>query len=202
MKNVLLITDGIFHPPLLGRITVRKALSQMDGFELTHIRSMENLPRNLEDFSALVIYVHHKKISKSSLAALDAFVSNGGGLLGIHSATASFRKQSHYFEILGGRFAGHGKVESFQVRPAGDSEIFGTVPPFTVKDELYSHELEPGIITHFTALHEGKEIPVVWTHSYGKGRVFYAVPGHRTATMRNKTYQSILQRGLAWVSAK
>jgi len=39
----------------------------------------------------------------------------------------------------------------------------------------------------------------VWTYYYGQGRVCYAVPGHRTETMRDKTYQKILQRGLAWV---
>jgi type 1 glutamine amidotransferase len=200
MKKVLLVTDGIFHPPFLARKALHKALAELDGFEFQHARSMEELPGNLKDFSVLVIYVHHKKISEQALTALDEFVSKGGGILGVHTATAAFKQQLHYFEILGGRFIGHGPVEPFEVKPVPESKIFVGIPAFTVKDELYIHELQPGIMAHFTATHEGQEIPIVWTYQVGKGRVCYAVPGHLTETMRNETYQQVLRRGLAWVS--
>jgi len=199
MKRVLLVTDGLFHPPLFARRVLHKTLAEMDGFEFQHIRSMEKLPGNLNEFSALVIYLHHQRISEAALTALDEFVSNGGGILGVHSATAAFQDQLHYFEILGGRFIGHGPIEPFDVKPLPENEIFAGIPAFTVKDELYIHELQPGITPHFTTTHEGKQVPMVWTYHYGQGRVCYAVPGHRTETMRDKTYQKILQRGLAWV---
>lgn len=199
MKKVLLVTDGIFHPPFLARINLHKTLAELDSFEFQHIRSMEKLPGYLKDFSAIVIFLHHKKISNRALAQLDDFVSNGGGILGIHSATAAYKEQLHYFEILGGRFVGHGTVAPFTIKPVPESDIFADIPAFTVKDELYIHELQPGITPHFTTTHEGQEIPVVWTYRYGQGRVCYAVPGHRTETMQNETYQKILQRGLIWV---
>ena len=199
MKKVLLVTDGIFHPPLQARKVLHAALAELEGFEFQHIRSMEQLPGNLKEFSATVIYLHHQKISASALSALDKFVLDGGGVLGIHTATAAYKEQLHYFEILGGRFIGHGPIEPFKVKPITDSEIFNGIPAFTVKDELYIHELQPGITPHFTATHEGQEIPVVWTYHYGQGRICYAVPGHRTETMRNETYQKILQCGLTWV---
>lgn len=199
MKKVLLVTDGIFHPPVFGRMALHKALAQMEDFEFQHVRSMEKLPGALRDFSAMVIYVHHNKISDEALAALDKFVSSGGGILGIHTATAAFKQQLHYFEILGGRFIGHGPVERFEVKPVAESEIFAGIPAFAVRDELYIHELQPGIAAHFTATHKGQEVPIVWTYHYGQGRVCYAVPGHLTETMRNETYQQVLQRGLAWV---
>jgi uncharacterized protein len=199
MKKVLLVTDGVFHPPLFARKALSKMLAELDGFEFQHMRSMEKLPNNLSDFSALVIYVHHKKISDSALETLDGFVSNGGGILGVHTATASFKQQMHYFEILGGRFTGHGPVEHFEVKPVSESTLFAGIPAFTVKDELYIHEFQPGIDVHFTAEHEGQDIPAVWTRQYGKGRVCYMVPGHTTASMRNRIYQKVLQRGLTWV---
>ena len=199
MKRVLLVTDGFFHPPFSARKVLHNTLAELDGFEFQHVRSMEKLPDNLKDFLALVIYLHHKNISEKALTKLDDFVSNGGGILGIHSATAAFQGQSHYFEILGGRFIGHGPIESFEVKSITDSEIFDGIRAFTVKDELYIHELQPGITPHYTATHEGQEIPMVWTYHYGQGRVCYAVPGHRTETMRNEMYQQVLQRGLAWV---
>jgi len=202
MKKVLLVTDGIFHPALLARKALHKCLAELDSFEFRHAHSMETLPDNLKEFSVIVIYLHHKKISEQALAKLDDFVSNGGGILGIHSATAAFKKQLHYFEILGGRFIGHGPIEPFEVKPVSESEIFAGIPAFIVKDELYIHELQPGITPHFTATHDGQEIPIVWTYHYRQGRVCYAVPGHRTETMRDETYQKILKRGLTWVCGK
>jgi len=201
MKKILLVTDGVFHPPLTARIALQKTLAKLDGFEFQHVRSMEKLPSELSVFSALVLYMHHKKISDGALETLGGFVSNGGGILGVHTATASFKQQMQYFEILGGRFAGHGPIERFEVSRVND-EIFGDIEDFVVKDELYIHELQQGIETHYTAKHEGEDVPVVWTYQYGRGRVCYAVPGHTTATMRNETYQKILQRGLAWVCGR
>jgi type 1 glutamine amidotransferase len=60
--------------------------------------------------------------------------------------------------------------------------------------------LEPGIEVHFTAKHEDKDVPVVWTYRYGNGKICYAVPGHNTGTMYKETYQQILRRGLEWAS--
>ena len=199
MKNVIFVTDGFFHPPLLAQKALLQTLAEPAEFEFQHIRSMEKLPSDLDIFSALVIYIHHKKISEAALAKLDKFVSDGGGILGIHTATASFKEQSRYFEILGGRFIGHGPVTSFEVKPVADSDIFAGIPAFTVRDELYIHELQPGITAHFISAHEGQEIPTVWTHQYGKGRVCYAVPGHLTSAIKNKTYQKVLRKGLSWV---
>ena len=199
MKKVLLVTDGFFHPTLLGRLALHQALKQLEGFSFVHVSSLEKLPHDLKTYSALVLHYHHKKISPSVLGKLDNFVQNGGGILAIHAATASFKETLPYFKILGGRFIGHGKVEPFEVTKVRD-DIFSGIENFVVKDELYIHELETDIEVHFTAKHEGKDIPVVWTYRYGNGKVCYAVPGHTTGTMRNQTYQNLLQRGLEWVT--
>lgn len=200
MKKVLFVTDGLVHPPFTARNVLRKTLEELDGFAFQHVHSMEELPASPLDYSALVLYFHHKKISETALAIFDEFVSNGGGVVGVHSATAAFQQQRHYFEILGGRFVGHGPVEYFEIVPVTDSDIFGSIPAFTIRDELYIHELEPGIETHFSAKLEGKEIPVVWTYRYSKGKVCYAVPGHTTRSLKHPSVQAILQRGLMWVT--
>jgi type 1 glutamine amidotransferase len=199
MNRVLLVTDGIFHPPLIGRFVLHRLLRQVKGFQFQHTRSFEYLPTDLIDFNALVIYIHHEKISAKALAALDAFVSGGGGVLGIHTATASFMGQRDYFELLGGRFIEHGEVAPFDVKPVAGSTIFDGLPAFCVVDELYLHELHSRITVHFNAHLQGQNIPVVWTCKYGSGRICYASPGHRIQTLLNPTYQKVLKRGLSWV---
>jgi uncharacterized protein len=198
MLRLLIVTSGIFHPPLLGRRALVAALSKMGNCQITAVPSLESLPDNLDDFSAILLYLHHKTISSTALSALDLFVSRGGGLVGVHSASASFKLHPHYFEILGGRFTRHGPVTEFEVRQTRTT-IFPPILPFTIRDELYLHDLQPGVEIHFTARLTGEEVPVVWTHRYGQGRVCYASPGHTTAAMRHPTMHSILQQALGWV---
>jgi uncharacterized protein len=197
--NGLLVTDGFFHPPFGGRRALHRALAQLEGYAFRHVRSLEQLPTEMKQFAALVLYVHHKTISATALDRLDAFVKQGGGMLAIHSATASFKDQPHYFEIIGGRFIGHGAVENFEVKQV-KGDVFGEIRNFTVKDELYLHELQPGIDIHFTAQHAGQTVPVVWTYRYGQGKVCYAVPGHTAQSMKHPAMQEIVRRGLKWVT--
>jgi type 1 glutamine amidotransferase len=126
-------------------------------------------------------------------------VKGGGGVLAVHSATASYKPTRGYFEVLGGRFTGHGPVEEFEIRPARDDDpIFSGIPAFIVRDELYLHELWPDIDAHFYADHQGKPVPMVWTRTLESGRVCYVCPGHRSASMQHPAVREILRRGLQW----
>lgn len=198
--NILMITDGRVHPPLMGRFWLRYALTGMQGYNFGRVGSMEEVLKvDLSGFHGMVLYFHHDKISEQALNAFDDFVAGGGGVLAIHSVTASFKDTDRFTDILGGKFSGHGPVENFGVMPVRPkNEIFGSIPEFQVTDELYLHELKPDIKPHFNALHDGKLVPMVWTRSHGKGRVCYACPGHRAATMRVPAYQQVLMSGLAW----
>lgn len=206
-RRILLVTDGIFHPPLRGRQILHQALRQIPFFSLNHVRSLEKLPGNLNAYAALVLHYHHKAISAQALDQLRRYVMAGGGILAIHAATASFRQTPAYFEILGGQFSGHGKVERITVRPVSGlcvrnqgQGIFDGLTGFNVTDELYRHVLQPGVTVHFSAEQAGEQIPVVWTHTFGAGRVCYACPGHTSETMRNPVYQDVLRRGLRYVA--
>lgn len=199
MKQILLVSDGFFHPPFAARRRVKDVLTAVPDCHITHIRHLNQLVgRETVSYRAMVLYFHHKKIAPEALAVLEQFVQNSGGLLAIHSATASFKDQPRYFELLGGRFTIHGPVEEFSVRPAQDG-MFSDVGPFRIKDELYLHELQPGIQIHFETTYQGEPVPVVWTHKVGNGRVCYVCPGHRIATMKQPEIEEILRRGLRWV---
>jgi type 1 glutamine amidotransferase len=198
---ILLVSDGIVHPSLLGRFWLRRALRALPGYHFRRVASLEALPDlALASFRALVLYVHHKTLSLPALGCLETFVRQGGGLLGVHSASASFKQEDRYFEILGGRFVGHGPVETFQLQPATPQDvIFGGIAAFSVRDELYRHEYDPDNRVHFFALVGGEREPQVWTRRYGQGRVCYCALGHTAAAMRHPSVWEILQRGLAWV---
>jgi type 1 glutamine amidotransferase len=203
MKRVLLVLSGLIHPPYRGRLWLKEALAELAGYSFDEVSSLaEAVQRPLSDYDAMVLYYHHRDVplTDAELTSFRSFVSNGGGVLAVHSATASYKPTRGYFEVLGGRFTGHGPVQSIEVRPVrGASPIFEGIPAFTVHDELYVHELQPDLDVHFVAEHQGKAEPMVWTRAYGSGRVCYACPGHRAASMQHESVREILRRGLTWV---
>ena len=172
----------------------------MCGYHFRRVASLEALPGlKAETFRGLVLYIHPEIISPAALESLEGFVRQGGGLLAVHSASASFKQEERYLDILGGRFREHGPIERFLVEPvAGLDEIFDSIPAFSVTDELYRHDYDADNRVHFdTAVGKERE-PVVWTRRYGQGRVCYCALGHTVSSVRHPQVQRILQRGLGW----
>lgn len=203
--NVLLISAGFFHPPWLGRFWLRQTLQALPEVRIRQAASPAALPAfSSHNFQAIVLYIHQQKISSSALQALIQFVSQGGGLLAVHSATASFKNEKRYSDILGGRFTRHEPLRELHIKPAETgNEIFAGIGPFDLYEEPYEHEMDPACKVHYFAadhqLPESHSLPVVWTRLYGQGRVCYCLPGHRAAAMRHPSVREILQRSLAWV---
>jgi len=201
-ESVLLISDGVVHPSLAARFWLRRALAVTPGYRFRRVASLEALPGLLpgRTFQAMVLYVHHNTISPLALERLEEFVGGGGGLLAVHSASASFNQEERWFELLGGRFVEHGPIEQFEVRPSEPQDsAFGEIPHFSVRDELYRHEYDPGNQVHFFAEVGGEREPMVWTRLWEGGRVCYCALGHTVSSVRHPQVGEILRRGLAWV---
>jgi len=70
------------------------------------------------------------------------------------------------------------------------------------QDELYDNMRGPIENVHLlaTAYSKGTQAhePMIWTVSYGKGRVFHTPMGHGAASMLCVGFQSTLQRGTEW----
>lgn len=199
--SILLISAGIHHPSLAVRSRLHRILLSLPEYRIERAHTMESLSQiDLSLFQALVLYFHHKSMSQAALRLFESYVDNGGGVLALHSAAASFMEVPRYFDILGGRFSHHGPIEEFQVQPNGAADaIFNDIPSFTVYDELYRHEFDPNNYIHFTTPVEGMDEPVVWTRSYGKGKVCYFALGHTESTWEQPPVQSIIERSLKWL---
>lgn len=186
---------------MAGRSALRSCLEKIPDLQLGEIARLNQIPRlDLENVQGMVFYFHHKQITRQALEQLDTFITRGGGLLAIHSASASFKTEPLYHRILGGHFREHGAVQEMRVLPAQSADaIFGDIAQFCVTDELYINDYDPHIQIHFYSPHEEVQEPVVWTHQHGAGRVCFCSLGHRADTMRHPSVQQIITRGLNWV---
>ncbi len=202
MKKLLAITSGIIHPIFIARYRLLQFIKDSREFDVVSAGTIEAAKwLGSEPFDAVLLYFHRRKISGEALESMKDFVHNGGGLLAVHSASASFKQCREYFDFLGGRFTTHDKIMEFEIKQADEGrQIFGDMKPFTVRDELYIHETCDGITTRLYAEHGGNREPIVWTKEHGAGRIFYFEPGHCAGTMKNPAVREVILKGLRWVS--
>lgn len=120
-----------------------------------------------------------------------------------------------YLEMIGGHFSdqppktGHGQRHSFRVKFVDREHPIarGLEETFIANDELYHNmRMKPGAKILATAFDDpkiggtGKDEPILWTVSYGKGRVFHTALGHDVAAMREPGFIATFARGAEWAA--
>ena len=123
--------------------------------------------------------------------------------MALHSASASFRGNKKYHDLIGGEVNRYGEVKGFRVQPyTGRLTIFKGIKGFSIVDELYIHQFSEDVEIHFAVNRNGRKEPVVWTRELGKGRISYCSLGHLPETIQNRNFEAILRRCLNWVTKR
>jgi predicted dehydrogenase len=150
-------------------------------------------------FGGVMIYTQNDTFSPPQVQTLTSFVRGGGGLIGVHSATATNKTDDAYAKLLGSRFAGHGAVLDFEVTISDpDHPIAHRIPNFHIRDELYVLKPFDEFQTFLTGWWDGKPQPLGYTKNEGTGRVAYLANGHDTTAMSSKAFQQLLVRAVRY----
>jgi type 1 glutamine amidotransferase len=132
------------------------------------------------------------------------FVRNGGAYVGIHSATDAFKKSEAYWEMVGGRFAGHGGGKFTVYIHDKDHPITQGLEDFEIQDETYSHHYHKNLVMRsLIRMSRGSERQSMgWVQDYGKGRMFYTSLGHGREAWANPHFQRLVVRGAYWAAGR
>ncbi len=218
-KHVLYVTHsaGFVHDVLPFSETMMKELAAKAGwFDVTVTKDVALLTGDrLKDYDAVMFYTTGElPISDAQKADLLAFVRNGKGFVGVHSATDTFYKWPEYGELIGGYFDEHPwhQMVTITVDDPRHPSTKHLGASFQIEDEIYqfknwsrqsSHvllSLDPSSVdlarkgVHRT----DKDFGISWTRTSGKGRVFYTALGHREAVWKDPRFQQHLVEGLRW----
>jgi type 1 glutamine amidotransferase len=186
-----------------GRFAGEKALELMaektGAFTLEFVRDRNKLPEavmpeNLQQYDAVCVNNStggggNAKNGKTLVENLDEYVRNGGGLIGIHSAT-----DNKIGAIFGGFFTGHPWSGTVGIKVDDPEhplcEVFEG-KGFMTNDEMY--QFNKGVYTREKlrvllsldmdvvkkrGARKDNDNAVAWVKSLGKGRVFYCSLGH------------------------
>jgi len=207
VKKILYVYGGPeFHPTEWAGKKMLEFLSPDGRFKMdmtADLNLFASLPENRYD--AVVVYTTGFKdeLTEDREKGLLKFVKNGGGFVGIHSATDSFRGSRAYIEMLNGEFLKHPEHHEFNLQVVDNSHYMTIrMPDFSLFDEMYHlQNYEPSRSKLLLkTIWQGKEIPMAYTRNYGKGRVVYLANGHTQAAWNHPEFQKLVIRALTYTT--
>lgn len=175
---------------------------QAAGIDVTSTDDVSALSRlDAGVFDCVMLYTQGDTFSPAQVEALTKFVRGGGGLVGVHSATATNKSDDAYAKLLGSRFIGHGPVLDFEVTVSDpDHPIAHGIQNFGIRDELYISQPFDQIRVFLTSSWNGVPQPMGYTKDEGAGRVAYMANGHDPVAMSNKSFRVLLGRAVRYAA--
>ncbi|WP_402463670.1 ThuA domain-containing protein [Isoptericola aurantiacus] len=154
-------------------------------------------------------------LDDAELAALQGYVHDGGGVVGIHAATDTMHTSSWFTRLIGGgaRFAGHPQQQTATMRvesPAHPS-MRGVPLEWERWDEWYNYTLNPRSDVHvLMTLDEstysggtmGEDHPIAWCQNFEGGRSWHQGAGHVDEAWTDPTFLTSVLRGVQWTAGK
>ena len=152
------------------------------------------------------------KITPEQFKPVLSAVEAGVGIAGCHGGMCdSFRECTEWQFMTGGQWVAHPGNDgiSYRVKMGPvKSPITAGIADFNVKSEQYYLHVDPAVkvlaTTRFPVAdgpHAGNgpvEMPLVWTKTYGKGRVFYNSLGHQANIVTMPPVLELMRRGFLW----
>lgn len=214
VKVLLLVGGAWYHDQPEHREILSEMMSSQ--FDLTMSDSPDVLTReNLADYDVIVSYTSWwEPTDEQNRALLDA-VAGGKGFACLHPSTASFFNCPEHLEMIGGEFIMHDRFKTLTVnvgretprerqlrqkglaKPKEPHPIIEGMENFEVADELFYIQ---GDQTQWNILARAEGHPVVFTKSWGKGRVFNIALGHDDRPLGNPNVQKLHVRGIRWAA--
>jgi type 1 glutamine amidotransferase len=158
-------------------------------------------------------------LDEPSRAAFEAWARAGGGVIGIHAASATEATWPFFLPLIGGTFGGH--AEHFTGRTVFENRshpVLASVPSPELSrfDEWYSFTTHPeqGGVTVLMSLDE-QSMPatypqelrmgyhaLTWVHEPFGARVFYTALGHYEDIYAEPWFRNVLVDAVRWAARR
>jgi type 1 glutamine amidotransferase len=208
--RLLLLTGGR-HPYHESTPILTRALRAAGHTVRVSTSAKELTAGNLSGYDAIVLNTRRRPDTDNDLSAAQregfrAYVRDGGGLVSVHISPDSCPDWPEMKKITGGGWVSgvsnhppYGRMRVHVRKP--DHPVAKGVRDFETDDELYCDlDIQPGIDVFLGAPHAGKERPLGWTLTYGRGKVCNIALGHNGLSHQNRSFQKLVLNGVSWVT--
>jgi len=211
-RNILIFskTAGFRHSSIE---TGREALMAVAKDKGVSVTATENASlftdENLELFDAVVFLNTTQTVfNDDQRAALKNYIQNGGGYVGVHSATDTEYDWPWYNELVGAYFSNHPRIQTATLNVADADHVSTSMLPdeFERNDEWYNfrdfNENVNVLLTLDPESFEGSDHPekhpIAWYHEFDGGRSFYTGGGHTEESYSEELFMEHLWAGIEY----
>lgn len=145
-------------------------------------------------------------------AAFERYIHDGGGFVGVHSATDTEFGWPWYMKLVGHRFVQHPAIQT-AVLKVEDRNFPGMerfAPRNLVTDEWYNFQPATSKLNYLLSVDEASYKPgpqgmdgfhpISWYHHFENGRAFYTALGHLPASYGDPLLRHHLYGGIYWAA--
>ena len=205
-RKVLMLVGGPFHQNERAGKVLEELLKRAGGWDLAVTTDLDALAAlGSSGTAALVIHTtgFRDDLTPPREKGLLEWVKGGGALVAVHSAADSFRNNRAYIDMINAEFKTHPRFQDIPVRITDRTHyLTARMPDFVIPDELYflqSHDPARSRILAETTW-QGRAMPLVFVHEYGRGRVAYLALGHDLRAWKHPEFQKLILRALRWTT--
>lgn len=150
-------------------------------------------------------------LNNEQQAAFEAYIGQGGGWVGVHSAADTEYSWPFYGQLLGAYFSSHPAPQTAQIDiEDADHPSTETLPdPWTRHDEWYNFQTNPRLLARVLAtLNEstysggtmGDDHPIIWCREFAGGRSWYTAGGHTEGSYLEPHFRRHVLGGIFWAA--
>lgn len=223
--RVLILTGVNNHDWRATTPVLREILEQTGRFEVRVNEEAQGATgETFSAYDALLLNWNDWKKTRgpwwgeSTRQALAEYVRGGKGLVVYHASNNAFDGWEEYDKLVGGTWratAGHAPIHAYTVETkTPEHPVMKGITSFQTTDELYHRlSMQPNIQVLASAFDDpkncgrggkncgtGQHEPLIWTVSYGAGRVFSTALGHNVEALKSPGFVATLQRGAEWAA--
>lgn len=213
--------NGYEHASMPEAKALLERLGEKNGWEVVSSRDSSSLTElDLTSFDVVVFNNNCGNkgpvMKPAEQAALQNYVRNGGGFLGVHTAGALWKEggafQTWYEGLIGARQVRHPEVQRARLVVEDRTHPATRHLPeeWFVTDEWHVFSSNPrGQVKVLIALDEssyggqanqkmGGDHPFVWCREYDGGRAFFTSLGHTKEIYGNPDFEKLIEGAVLW----
>jgi type 1 glutamine amidotransferase len=216
-KKALIVQGGWNgHEPKEVSEVFKQILSE-EGYHVEVSDTLDSFKdeEKLQSLDLIVPIWTMGEITKEQLTPVLNAVEAGVGIAGCHGGMCdAFRNSVEWQFMTGSQWVAHPGNDNIEyevnIKYSSSSPIIKDIKDFKVKSEQYYIHIDPSInilatttFPIFQGPHNtnGKvEVPVVYTKTWGKGKVFYNSLGHHADIFNIPEARELMKRGFLWAS--
>lgn len=215
-------TAGYRHDSIPAGAAALAELAAPHGLRTRHTEDPDDLRPDVLDGCAAVVFLSPTGdvLHATARRHLKAYVTGGGGFLGVHAAACAEEGWPYYGDLLGARFTGHPEIQTavVTVEDHGHPATAKLPARWTWTDEWYDFGANPRAVPGgspgdgvrvLASVDErlyqggtmGADHPLMWCHAPGAGRSFYTALGHLESAYLDPDFRASLEGALLWCAA-